>query len=261
MILLNPYRYGVSVAPIDPSVIFASYAGIQLDPSDLTKMWVETSGKTTAVAADGDLVGMMTDKGPAAYDFDSSTNALRPTYRTSGGIHWLESNLKVMRHTTANPTASKSQYTKMMAFEIVSIPSNGIIEVAHGAPFMQHSGGVLSFYSNSGVRRTINALSAPEFDNGVKVLLTQVFDGSLPATHADRNKLYVNGDLFATTGTAGTINATTSATAGVIVGALTAATTNAINIKWYQYLSFGGVALSDPDRLGVEQFCKNKMGV
>lgn len=252
--------FNSSIAPIDPSVIFASYPGIQLDPSDLTKMWSD-SGKTTAANADGHLVRIMTDKGPAIYDFDSTTDALRPTLRTDGTHYWIESNLKVLRHASANPTASQTQFTRILAFERISVLSNCFHEFSHNCSIMQYSGGTLSFYSNSGIRRTTTMISAPKIEEGLPILLTQVFDGSLPATHADRNKIYVNGALFSPEGTVGTINSSTASTAGVFIGSNSTATTNAANMKWWQYLSFGGIALDDATRRGVEQFCRNKMGV
>lgn len=60
-----------------------------LDPSDLSKMF-QSSGGTGAVAADSDPVGKINDKSGNGNHFTQATSGLRPLYKTSGGLRWLQ---------------------------------------------------------------------------------------------------------------------------------------------------------------------------
>jgi len=81
----------VSVAAVwSPADLFASSeVGAWYDPSDLSTMWKDTAG-TTPVTADGDLVARIDDKSGNGFNATQSTEAGRPVYKTSGGLHWLE---------------------------------------------------------------------------------------------------------------------------------------------------------------------------
>lgn len=59
------------------------------DPSDLSTMWTDTSG-TTQVTSDGDLVARIDDKSGNGRHLIQATSTARPTYKTSGGLHWLD---------------------------------------------------------------------------------------------------------------------------------------------------------------------------
>ena len=59
------------------------------DPSDLSTMWKDTAG-TDPVTADGDVVARIDDKSGNGRNFTQSTSGARPTYKTSGGLYWLE---------------------------------------------------------------------------------------------------------------------------------------------------------------------------
>lgn len=60
------------------------------DPSDLSTLWQDTAG-TTPVTASGQSVARIDDKSGNGYHLTQSTAAARPTYQSSGGLHWLES--------------------------------------------------------------------------------------------------------------------------------------------------------------------------
>lgn len=73
-----------------PARLFAaSEVGAWYDPSDLSTMWKDTAG-TTPVTSDGDLVARIDDKSGNGFHATQSTEAARPLYKTSGGLHWLE---------------------------------------------------------------------------------------------------------------------------------------------------------------------------
>lgn len=59
------------------------------DPSDLSTLFQDSAG-TTPVTADGDPVGRVLDKSGNGYHRIQPTSGSRLTYRTSGGLHWLE---------------------------------------------------------------------------------------------------------------------------------------------------------------------------
>jgi hypothetical protein len=59
------------------------------DASDISTLYQDTA-QTIPVTADGDPVGFMADKSGNNLFVTQSTAGSRPTYRTSGGLHWLE---------------------------------------------------------------------------------------------------------------------------------------------------------------------------
>lgn len=88
----------------DPLIWFgASEVGALLDPSDISSLFQDSAG-TTPVTADGDPVGRISDLSGNANHFTSSGSA-RPTYRTSGGKHWLEFDGTDDKLTATNATA------------------------------------------------------------------------------------------------------------------------------------------------------------
>lgn len=59
------------------------------DFSDLSTMWQDTAG-TTPVTTDGQTVARVDDKSGNGRHITQATALNCPTYRTSGGLHWLE---------------------------------------------------------------------------------------------------------------------------------------------------------------------------
>ena len=76
MFIINPYRFGGVFSPPD-------IAGLALwmDGSDITTMW-QDSGKTTAVASDGDPVGNWVDKSTNAHEMIQTAALDKPLYKT-----------------------------------------------------------------------------------------------------------------------------------------------------------------------------------
>lgn len=60
------------------------------DPSNLSSLFQDSAG-TIAVTADDDPVGRVEDLSGNGYHLIQPTDAARPLYKTSGGLHWLES--------------------------------------------------------------------------------------------------------------------------------------------------------------------------
>ncbi|RWO34742.1 MAG: hypothetical protein EOS10_00110 [Mesorhizobium sp.] len=72
------------------SLFDGGIAGGLYDPSVLSSLW-QDSARTVPVTADGDPVGCMDDlSGNANHLLQIGAATTRPTYRTSGGLHWLE---------------------------------------------------------------------------------------------------------------------------------------------------------------------------
>jgi lysophospholipase L1-like esterase len=59
------------------------------DASDLTKLFQDTGG-TTAVASDGDAIGLIQDKSGNSRHLTQSSSGSRPVYKTSAGLSWFE---------------------------------------------------------------------------------------------------------------------------------------------------------------------------
>lgn len=73
-----------------PSALFAGgEQGAWYDPSDIASMSQDDAG-ATPVTADGQTVGRILDKSGRGNHATQATPGSRPTYRTSGGLHWLE---------------------------------------------------------------------------------------------------------------------------------------------------------------------------
>lgn len=84
------YDFSVAVAGFSPSSLFASSeAGAWYDPSDLSTLWQDASA-TVAVTADGDPVRRMDDKSGNGHHLVAASDTVRPLYKTSGGLHWLQ---------------------------------------------------------------------------------------------------------------------------------------------------------------------------
>lgn len=79
-----------AVPTFTPASLFASgEQGIWLDPSDLTTMFQDRAG-TIQVTADGQTVGKILDKSGRGNHATAPSDAARPLYKTSGGLHWIQ---------------------------------------------------------------------------------------------------------------------------------------------------------------------------
>ncbi|SIS84832.1 hypothetical protein [Phaeovulum vinaykumarii] len=74
-----------AAGPPLPSGALAFY-----DPANLATLWQDAAG-TVPVTADGDPVGRMLDLSGNGHHLSQPVAAKRPTYRTDGTRHWIES--------------------------------------------------------------------------------------------------------------------------------------------------------------------------
>jgi len=58
------------------------------DPSDSTTLF--TDAGTTAVTADGDVIGRINDKSGNTRHWNQTSGSLKPLWKTSGGLSWIE---------------------------------------------------------------------------------------------------------------------------------------------------------------------------
>lgn len=98
----NSLLYGYA-QPVPAAGCFsASGAVLTLDASDLTTLYTDVAG-TTNVTADGDPVGMWKDKNGNGFDLTAlGDDGTRPTYHTSGGLHWVSFDGNDVLRRTAN---------------------------------------------------------------------------------------------------------------------------------------------------------------
>lgn len=81
-------------ADFTPAYVFntgagAPFDGLLVDPSDISTLFQDAAG-TTPVTAHGDPVRLVLDKSGNGNDLTAPSDAARPVYQTSGGLHWLE---------------------------------------------------------------------------------------------------------------------------------------------------------------------------
>ena len=72
------------------AIVAADGSAGWFDPSDLSTIFQDSAG-TTAITADGDPTGLFQDKSGNGYHYSQSTAAARPTYKTDGTYHWIQS--------------------------------------------------------------------------------------------------------------------------------------------------------------------------
>lgn len=81
---------GVSVVPVDPVTLFTgTEQGGTWRAAQLATLFQDDAG-LAAVTADGDPIGLIGDRSVNGSDISQAITGNRPTYRTSGGQHWIE---------------------------------------------------------------------------------------------------------------------------------------------------------------------------
>jgi hypothetical protein len=145
---------GASVL-FDPAILFAaSEQGFWLDPSDISTLFQDSAG-TTPVTADGDPVGRISDKSGRGNHFIQATSAARPTYRVSGGVHWLDLDgvddhmtCSVDANTIFGVTLADLNYYACFGGRYSSLTTNSADPFAnHG--LLHDAGGYISSYARS----------------------------------------------------------------------------------------------------------------
>lgn len=176
------------------------------DASDLTTLWQNTGG-TTPVAADGDPVALWQDKSGNGRHLTQSTSTLRPTYKTSGGLHWLEfvntgSTTKMVGSSAIN---SASVYCACAHRQISKVGNQRLISLANGSSDTAAAEGIIlweqSVASYQGYASGTKAAATPAPSIGTDVLLESWFDGT-------NHNMSVNGATAATASCTVTFNVT-----------------------------------------------------
>ena len=86
---LNAQQLGGGAGPaFDPATLFDGERGAWYDPSDLSTLFQDTAG-TIPVTTAGQPVARINDKSGQNNHATISTASARPTYQTSGTLHWL----------------------------------------------------------------------------------------------------------------------------------------------------------------------------
>lgn len=114
------------------------------DPSDLSTLKQNSNG-TGAVTTDGDRVGYIADKSGNGNHAIQATAGSRATYKTAGGLHWLEFD-GVDDYLSADIADLGSLAETIVGFRSITAPANGrIISGANIALF-----GATYLYMNQG---------------------------------------------------------------------------------------------------------------
>jgi len=85
LLTLTPGVLGAS-PPFDPATLSPH---LWLDPSDLSTLF-QTDNESTPVTTDGQAVGRINDKSGNGRHLIQTAAGLRPLYKTSGGLRWLQ---------------------------------------------------------------------------------------------------------------------------------------------------------------------------
>lgn len=115
-------QYGSGFRPAN--LFRRSEQGAWYDPSDLSTLFQDSAG-TTPVTAAGQPVGLMLDKSGRGNHATQATAAARPTYQTSGGLHWLA--FDGVDDFMATPTIDFTATNKLSAFVAVEMVSSAAI--------------------------------------------------------------------------------------------------------------------------------------
>lgn len=198
-------NYGKLGAAADPdAVIEALFAnneqGLWYDFSDLTTMFQDRAG-TTPVTADGQTVGKILDKSGRGNHATAPSDAARPLYKTSGGLHWLQfDGVDDSLSTAAINFTSTNKMGVFAGAELVAAASSTFLvelsanalgnagafylkTVDQGANYLQVATNTTDYlYGNSAV------ISRP-----VKKVIAQLMDLSIsPTQPSDQLKLRLN---------------------------------------------------------------------
>lgn len=158
------------------------------DPSDITTLF-QDSTMTTPVTANNDPVGAMLDKSGNGHHLIQSTAGARPLYKTSGGLHWLESassDFLVVTRTLTQP------FDRYGAWRIVTLAdatdfAGGGSEGNFGALYVGGTATELRMYAGA----ELSGQAVPA--QGVDFVATERYNGASSRIAVD-NGSYVTGD-------------------------------------------------------------------
>lgn len=168
----------------------ADEVGGWYDPSDLTTLWKDTAG-SDPVTADGDLVARIDDKSGNENHLLQATEASRPTYKTAGGLHWIEGDGAAdwlrAAFTITQP------WERVSAIQQVSWTTNDRIFGGAGGSSrgeLQQGGGSPNLYPYSGTYGPVLG-SVPV---GTDAVVTEKHNGA-NSRIASNNNAYITGNM------------------------------------------------------------------
>jgi hypothetical protein len=242
-----------SAAPVwTPASLFSGgFTGMWLDYSDKSSMWQDLA-KTTPVAADGDPIYVIECQvgGP---DWVAPNSGARPIYHEGGGLSWAAGGIL---GATFGAITSVSAFTKAVAHEWSNVTGNRCTDAGPGATHLIQ----LNTYQRSLSAPAISGQVSPHtFAINTPYTSIQVFDGSLAATHADRNKFYRDNSQITWATTNGTINSTSNSGTAFGLGASNLAGTAPFAGNVSQWIMINK-AIDSTERGELDLFLKAKQG-
>ena len=110
-----------SPASLSPSMFF--------DPSQVAALYQDDGG-TLAVTSDNEPVGLWQDLSPNGHDLSQAISAARPTYRTDGSFHWIESDGVDDGLMTAPVFDVKNPVTMVLGYQMLSTSGTARVNIA-----------------------------------------------------------------------------------------------------------------------------------
>ena len=209
----NQLTWGGAGPVFNPIDLFASgEQGAWYDPSDLTTLFQDSAG-TIPVTVDGQPVGLILDKSGNNNHAFQSTDAKRPLYKTSGGLHWIQfDGIDDELKTAAIDFSSTSKIFAAFGVYKNSTSNDMIVELGNFVDLQ----GSFGMYNNVvdpqiGVRAgsgfAINTFSSPTYTSGQEYVYGAQFDIAEPLA-INQAKLYMNGSEYQLDATSGSPSGT-----------------------------------------------------
>lgn len=179
--------------------------GLWIDASDLSTLFQEMAG-TTAVTTNGQNIGKANDKSGNAFHLTArADDATRPTYGTSGGLHWINILSQTLRRDAAlNLGSSAGGYSIFLALRSVAGSSNRYLITEGNSVSNNHvwsavksdnvtaSSASMDLRNDSGTSLSNNVIDTANVFNGTDKVFALIDDG------AGNVNTYVNGTLVTT---------------------------------------------------------------
>lgn len=186
-----------------------------LDASDDSTLFDSVSGGSSVTS--GTAVARIEDKGTGGFDFTQSTAGKLPIWQdlVQNGLGVLRFTSDYLTNAAYDADSNQQGLTRFLLAKTNSGSTNQVAFSSAGASHaIQHFGGAIYSYERSGVyANTAIGITTTAFS-----MYVVVYDGSQPASHADRIKLYRNGTLLSWAASSGTIGTTTGSGIGSDIG-------------------------------------------
>jgi hypothetical protein len=187
---------GGTAAAWSPAALFASSeVGAWYDPSDLSTMFQNSDG-TVAVTTDGDPVGYIADKSGNGFHATQSSSAARPTYKTSGGLHWLDFDGTDDSLSTGTITPGTNKLQAFIGMRKERSATEVIIETSDNAG--SSSGTYLVYNNGNPLRGFSKGTAADEIESTTISFPSSLVVTGIADISAPNNQLRIDGVVSAT---------------------------------------------------------------